>query len=92
MVRSTTIHVTELRVSSVAPIQTRGEASDVMLSVEDNGAGFDASGVNGGMGLRNMRERAEALPGGWFRVESEKGKGAHVTAGAHTLQQEGGHV
>lgn len=60
----------------------RGEEGRVTLSVEDDGAGFDAGHRNGGMGLRNMRERAEALPGGWFRVESQKGKGTSVTAGA----------
>lgn len=58
----------------------------VTLTVEDNGAGFDAAKVNGGMGLRNMRERAEALPGGWFRVESERGKGSRVTAGARAAR------
>jgi two-component system, NarL family, sensor histidine kinase LiaS len=60
----------------------RGEDGGVTLSVEDDGAGFDVGHRNGGMGLRNMRERAEALPGGWFRVESQKGKGTSVTAGA----------
>lgn len=60
----------------------RGEAGGVTLTVEDDGAGFDSGQRNGGMGLRNMRERAEALPGGWFRVESHRGKGTSVTAGA----------
>ncbi|HEX6625618.1 MAG TPA: histidine kinase [Pyrinomonadaceae bacterium] len=60
----------------------RGEAGGVALTIEDDGAGFDVSHRNGGMGLRNMRERAEALPGGWFRVESQTGKGTSVTAGA----------
>jgi NarL family two-component system sensor histidine kinase LiaS len=67
-----------------------GKDSGVILLVEDNGSGFDVSHVNGGMGLRNMRHRAEALPGGWFQVESEKGKGTRVTAGARPLQEEEG--
>lgn len=57
--------------------------SGTALSIEDNGEGFDAAKVNGGMGLRNMRERAEALPGGWFEFESRKGKGTRVIAGYH---------
>lgn len=60
----------------------------VTLMVEDDGAGFDIAKMNNGMGLRNMRERAEALPGGWFRVESERGKGSRVTAGARTERTE----
>jgi NarL family two-component system sensor histidine kinase LiaS len=53
----------------------------VTLSVTDDGEGFDPDAVNGGIGLRNMRERAEALPGGWLKVETRKGKGVRVTAG-----------
>lgn len=60
----------------------RGEDGGATLTVEDDGAGFDVGHRNGGMGLRNMRERAEALPGGWFRVESQKGKGTVINAGA----------
>jgi signal transduction histidine kinase len=52
----------------------------VVLSITDNGVGFDPGKTNGGMGLRNMRERAEALPGGWFKVE-KRGKGVRVIAG-----------
>jgi NarL family two-component system sensor histidine kinase LiaS len=61
----------------------------VTLTVKDDGAGFDAKHVNGGMGLLNMRARAEALPGGWFSVESEKGKGSSVTAGARYAPRAG---
>ena len=55
---------------------TRGK---VELSITDNGSGFDPARVNGGMGLRNMRARAEALPGGSFEIEGRKGKGTRVT-------------
>lgn len=41
------------------------DASDeVVLRVADNGVGVDMSGSSTGKGLRNMRERAEALGGG----------------------------
>jgi signal transduction histidine kinase len=53
----------------------------VTLSVTDDGEGFDPDAVNTGIGLRNMRDRAEALPGGWLKVETRKGKGVRVTAG-----------
>lgn len=41
----------------------------VELQVVDNGRGFDPDGQNGGMGLRSMRERMQAL-GGTVNVES----------------------
>jgi two-component system, NarL family, sensor histidine kinase LiaS len=58
---------------------TRGANGSVTLSITDNGKGFDPGRANGGMGLWNMRERSEALPGGSFKVESKKGKGVRVT-------------
>jgi len=51
------------------------------ISVTDDGGGFDASKTNGGLGLKSMRERAEALPGGWLNVETRKGEGVRIVAG-----------
>lgn len=53
----------------------------VTLSVTDDGDGFDAAKTNGGLGLKSMRERAEALPGGWLDVETRLGKGVRIIAG-----------
>jgi signal transduction histidine kinase len=57
-----------------------GEAA---LDVRDDGAGFapdaDGAGPNGGLGLRGMRERVEAL-GGRLAVESTPGGGTTVAA------------
>jgi signal transduction histidine kinase len=55
-----------------------GEAT---LDVRDDGAGFvpsgDGHGRNGGLGLRGMRERVEAL-GGRLAVETAPGRGTTV--------------
>ncbi len=53
----------------------------VGLQVMDNGCGFtpDFSGCQGGMGLNNMRQRAEEM-GGVLTIESAPGKGTIVTA------------
>jgi signal transduction histidine kinase len=55
-----------------------GEAA---LDVRDDGAGFaptaDGFGPNGGLGLRGMRERVEAL-GGRLAVESTPGRGTTI--------------
>ena len=66
-----------------AVIQVSADQEDATLSITDNGVGFDPGGTSGGMGLRNMRERAEALPGGWFELEIAETKGVRVTAGCH---------
>jgi signal transduction histidine kinase len=47
-----------------------------VLAIEDDGVGFDV-GDTSGNGLRNMRERAEAM-GGMLHVASEAGKGSRL--------------
>ena len=51
----------------------------VLLEVEDNGCGFDASRMaeRRGIGLNSMRERAEGM-GGALEITSEAGKGTTV--------------
>jgi signal transduction histidine kinase len=51
----------------------------IELKVRDDGQGFDVLGQNaGGMGLANMRQRAEELHGEW-KIESARGCGTGVT-------------
>jgi two-component system nitrate/nitrite sensor histidine kinase NarX len=63
-----------------------------VLSVADDGAGFDPSSVGpsmtGGFGLRSMRERVELL-GGTLDVHTAPGSGTRIVA---TLRPEGPHV
>jgi signal transduction histidine kinase len=56
----------------------RREAERVSLSIADNGRGAPDEPVSG-MGLRNMRERAQALPGGRFEIDAQPGRGTRVT-------------
>jgi signal transduction histidine kinase len=54
---------------------------ETALDVRDDGSGFapgaDGAGANGGLGLRGMRERVEAL-GGRLAVESAPGQGTTI--------------
>ena len=49
----------------------------VRLSVEDDGVGFQIDGVRPGMGLENMRQRAEELQGS-FEISGVPGQGTKV--------------
>ncbi|MBS1252257.1 MAG: Signal transduction histidine-protein kinase/phosphatase DegS [Anaerolineales bacterium] len=56
----------------------------IALEIEDNGIGFDvaAAKVGGGMGLRNMTERAAEM-GGDLTIDSRPGEGTHVKVEVH---------
>ncbi len=62
--------------ASHATVALDASARAVTLSISDNGSGFDADLVladaRGGVGLRNMRERLDAL-GGTLRISSQIG-------------------
>jgi two-component system, NarL family, sensor histidine kinase LiaS len=61
-------------------IAVREEDDDIVLSLMDNGVGFDTSapGPEGHFGMAMMRERAQ-VGGGRFEVESEPGQGTTIT-------------
>ena len=50
---------------------------DVVLEIADDGVGFETKTSVGGLGLRNMRERAFAI-GGQLEVTSAPGKGTEI--------------
>ncbi len=60
--------------------------STVVLTIEDDGSGFDPRHSPSGSGLRNMRERAKGL-GGSMRIASKAGRGTRLT---FTLPLDGG--
>jgi signal transduction histidine kinase len=61
-------------------IGVREEDADIVLSLRDNGVGFDteAPGPEGHFGMAMMRERAQ-VGGGRFEVESAPGQGTAIT-------------
>jgi signal transduction histidine kinase len=48
-----------------------------IVSVRDDGIGFDGQGVAAGQGLKNMRQRAETINGG-FVLRSRPGRGTSL--------------
>jgi signal transduction histidine kinase len=70
-----------LRHSEAASIEVRigCGATQAVMTVEDDGVGFDLSGHGKGLGLSNMANRVAAV-GGSFRVDTTEGKGTVVRA------------
>lgn len=60
-------------------LELRTEGRTVVLSIVDDGVGFDPDRSGRGVGLASMRERAEAL-GGELILDSAPGRGASITA------------
>ena len=61
-------------------VKYRQNGDEGTWTVSDNGQGFDPETVTEqGMGLTNMRHRAESLPGGRLTVTSEPGRGTLLT-------------
>ncbi len=58
-------------------IGLRAQADQVVLTVQDNGVGFDSSLRKSGVGLVGMRERCSAI-GGKFCITSQVGQGTRV--------------
>jgi signal transduction histidine kinase len=66
--------------ASLVRVELLSRGDDVILSISDNGQGFDAEEAlssQQGMGLHGVREQAELL-GGTVRVQSRRGAGTRV--------------
>jgi signal transduction histidine kinase len=63
--------------ATVYRVVLRVEGDDVVLEVSDNGAGFDPAATDGGLGLMNLRNRAEKLNGS-LQVLSRPGEGTRM--------------
>ena len=55
----------------------RHDADKLWLTIADNGQGASED-ARPGMGLSNMRERAQALPQGQFEFDSGSGQGSRI--------------
>ncbi len=58
-------------------ITTHTTGNEFVLSIQDNGKGFDPQMLTSGLGLQNMRARANAI-GGKLEIKSQEGSGAKI--------------
>lgn len=60
-----------------AAVRLARRGTSAILTIEDDGIGFDPRGTSSGSGMRNMRERAAAI-GGKLRITSADGNGTKL--------------
>jgi signal transduction histidine kinase len=83
-VRELLVNVCKHSQAQNAKVYVSLEDDAIRVSVEDNGVGFDASGVethwdeSSGFGLFSIRERLNQFGGG-FEIDSEPGRGPRIT-------------
>jgi signal transduction histidine kinase len=64
--------------AKLAHVTVRRDGGRLLVSIKDNGSGFDPT-TTAGMGVLGMRERAERL-GGSLSIDSQRGTGTTVRA------------
>lgn len=62
-------------------VSTKRDKNKRIVTVEDNGAGFDVREMEkkGSVGIKNTRNRVKIMCGGELTIESEPGKGTRAT-------------
>lgn len=72
------VNVSKHAQATQVDVQLGWSGGDLVLSIRDDGVGFEADGHEEGTGIGSMRERAEAL-GGRLCLDSWPGTGTKVT-------------
>ena len=62
----------------VIEISTREEGDSILLSIRDNGVGFDPKSVPIGAGMRSSQERFRSLLGADMHIQSAPGEGTEI--------------
>ncbi|WP_430809530.1 MULTISPECIES: sensor histidine kinase [unclassified Carboxylicivirga] len=67
--------------ASLVELQLVVHEAELILTIDDDGKGFDAAAINAvaSHGIHNMQSRAKAL-GGSFELSTSPGKGTHIVA------------
>ncbi|MDB5197585.1 MAG: domain S-box protein [Flaviaesturariibacter sp.] len=72
--------------ASVVIVHLQNDGGELVLEITDDGKGFDEKTVKRGLGLTNMRNRAETL-GGSFEIVSAPGEGCTVRVSVPEVEE-----
>lgn len=73
--------------ASDAIVKIKRDESKVLITIEDNGKGFDVLNVKSGLGLVGLKERAQLLNGA-FLIDSKIGEGTNIRVAFETKRSE----
>jgi signal transduction histidine kinase len=59
-------------------IASKIDHDSTLLTIVDNGVGFDTDKKTGGFGITSMRDRVRDLPHGTFDIQSTAGVGTQI--------------
>ena len=68
--------------ASQATVSLKNDNDQVVLTISDNGLGFEPNNTNQGFGLLSIRNRSKLL-GGCCNIKSEIGKGTQIRVSFH---------
>ena len=63
--------------ATAVSVHLKGTQDRLVLTISDDGRGFDVEAARGGLGLISMEERVEQI-GGTLRIRSQRGGGTHL--------------
>jgi signal transduction histidine kinase/ligand-binding sensor domain-containing protein len=69
--------------ASDAIVRIKRDENRVLITIEDNGKGFETTNVKNGLGLTGLKERAQLL-GGEFSIDSRIGEGTKIKLELHS--------
>ena len=93
MIAQTFYRITQETLANVArhseatevEISVKNTDGKLVMKVADNGCGFDVGKAKKGFGLQSIRSRAENLPKGWIKIESEPNGGTTIKFGCEAI-------
>ena len=77
IIQETLQNINKYSYATIAKVKVALSGDDISIIVADNGKGFDPEKAKGGIGLKNLRKRADAL-NGTLQINSQPGAGVVV--------------
>lgn len=81
-------NITKHSKATIAMVQLNFHESELFITVEDNGIGFDPKSVQSGLGLKNIHSRVHFLNAQLEMDSNDKGSSFHITIDLNSLKND----